>query len=194
MELPQEVQSFFEANKDNAEFIQYLDTINPITNRLESILNSEDGKKLIQPKLDQHFTKGLETWKQNNLSKLVNEELIKLNPPKTEAEKKLMELESKFNMIEKEKNREAQKNKALKLLSTNGYGDLADYVENYIGEDDETTTQGLNKFTELIKKISETTEKKIYKDNGRNVDTGSNRSVFTSKDPYELSKQIYNQK
>lgn len=41
---------------------------------------TDEGKKFMQPLLDRHFTKGLETWKANNLEKLVNEKYEQLHP------------------------------------------------------------------------------------------------------------------
>ena len=46
----------------------------------EQFIQSPEGMKLLQPKLDRYFTKGLETWKQNNLEKIVNQEIEKRNP------------------------------------------------------------------------------------------------------------------
>ncbi|MFA9422074.1 MAG: DUF4355 domain-containing protein [Sedimentibacter sp.] len=48
--------------------------------QLKKWLVTEEGKKFFQPTLDRHFTKGLETWKTNNLEKFVNEKYEQLHP------------------------------------------------------------------------------------------------------------------
>ena len=43
--------------------------------RVTAYLDTDNGKKLIQPKLDSHFSRSLETWKSNQLDMLVNEKI-----------------------------------------------------------------------------------------------------------------------
>ena len=59
---------------------------------IENYLQNSEGQKLMQPKLDKYFNKGLETWKQNNLEKLIDEEAaltfkkaISIEPKQTEG-------------------------------------------------------------------------------------------------------------
>lgn len=60
----EELRAFIEANKDNQEVQSYLKGLNPITPEgVTSFLDTEAGKKILQPRLEQHFTKGLEAWK-----------------------------------------------------------------------------------------------------------------------------------
>ena len=40
------------------------------TDGVESFLNTDEGKKMLQPKLDTNFAKGLDTWQKNNLDKI----------------------------------------------------------------------------------------------------------------------------
>lgn len=54
---------------------------------------------------DSHLSKGIETWKSNNLEKLIQAEMLKKNPELTPAELKIAELEKKFEEMEKAKNR-----------------------------------------------------------------------------------------
>jgi NH3-dependent NAD+ synthetase len=54
--------------------------------------NSEDGKKLLQSLSDNRVTRGIDTWKQNNLDKLVEEEIGKRFPPETEEKKETSRL------------------------------------------------------------------------------------------------------
>lgn len=60
---------------------------------VEKWLQTEEGKRFIQPKLDQYFTKGLQTWQEKNLNKIKEEER---NAVKQELEKQIQELNSKL--------------------------------------------------------------------------------------------------
>lgn len=71
---------------------------------LEFLATNEEAKKWFQKKLDSHFSKGLETWKQNTLPKIIKEfEASKVDP----HERRLSELQ---NSLETKR-----KIKALKL-------------------------------------------------------------------------------
>ena len=63
-----------------------------------------------------NIIKGIETFKQNNLSKLVEEEMKKLNPQLDPKDLKLQELQNKFETLEKEKVRETLMNKGFKKV------------------------------------------------------------------------------
>ena len=81
-----EVKKYLEENKDTDEVKSLFTGFIP-KDQLESYLDSEEGKKLLQPRLDKYFTKGLETWKANNLKKEVEAEINKRFPPETEEAK-----------------------------------------------------------------------------------------------------------
>ena len=38
---------------------------------VEAFLETDEGRRLLQPRLDKYFTKGLKTWQDNNLEKEV---------------------------------------------------------------------------------------------------------------------------
>ena len=69
---------------------------------IENYLGNSEGQKLMQPKLDKYFNKGLETWKQNNLEKLIDEEIAKRYPEETPEMRKIKELEQKLAEKERE--------------------------------------------------------------------------------------------
>lgn len=52
---------------------------------------------------DKHFNKALETWKANNLDKIVQAKMLENNPQLSPAELKIQELEKKFADMEKAK-------------------------------------------------------------------------------------------
>jgi len=137
-------------------------------------LESDVGKKILQKRLDTHFSKSLETWKENNLEKIVSEELSKKMPTETEEQKQLKELTLKLTKMEQEKNRESLKNKALTLATKKGLPtDLVDY---FIGADESQTEANLEKLeTVFTQSLSQAIEGKL-KDSGRKPEPSKNLS------------------
>ncbi|MEC1772829.1 DUF4355 domain-containing protein [Schinkia azotoformans] len=144
----EEIKVFFESNKDNEDVKNYLQGLSKVTaDGVTTFLESDEGKKLLQPKLDSYFTKGLSTWKENNLQKLIDEEVSKKLPSETPEQKQLKELQQKLVQMEQEKTRESLKNKALSIASEKKLPtSLIDFL---IGQDEETTTSNLSKLEEV---------------------------------------------
>lgn len=161
-----EVKKFFETSKDNQEVSDYLAGLKKVTpEETNAFLETEDGKKLLQPRLDKYFTKGLETWKEKNLAKIVDEEYAKRNPPETPEAKKLRELEQKLNATERARLLEVQRNKAISYATQKGLPiALVDLV---ISDDDNVLNANL---ATLEKAWTEQLEAKVaerFKDGGR---------------------------
>lgn len=153
------VKQYFEANKESEEVQQFTKSlVNP--NLVESYLSSEDGKKIIQPKLDKHFTKGLETWKQNNLQSIIDAEINKKFPAETEEQKQLRALQQKLEAIENEKAFATVKTEAMKELNTKGLPvGLVDYL---VTNNLEETRDRINSFsTEFSNAVKEEVDKRL---------------------------------
>lgn len=142
-----DVKQFIEENKDNEEVKNYIGGF--ITSgRVEEFLNSDDGKKLLQPKLDSYHSKSLESWKMNNIEKLLDAEVKKRFPAKDEREIEVEKLRLEVEKMKQEKLHETLKNKALtyateKKLPVN----LVDY---FLGADEEGTIKNLNSLEEVF--------------------------------------------
>ena len=174
----EEIKAFFEANKDNEEVKNYLQGLTKVTaDGVTTFLESDEGKKLLQPKLDSYFTKGLDTWKNNNLQKLIDEEVSKKLPSETPEQKQLKELQQKIVEIEQEKTRETLKNKALSIASEKKLPtSLIDFL---IGQDEETTTSNLSKLEEVWNSQLQVLVDEKLKSSGTTPKDGDKPLVFT---------------
>ncbi|MEA4926312.1 MAG: DUF4355 domain-containing protein [Syntrophomonadaceae bacterium] len=154
-----EVKSFMEQNAQNEEVLGYIKGfITP--DRVISFLETEEGKKLIQPKIDGHFTKGLETWKTNNLNKLIDEEIAKRNPTETPEQKQIRELTERLNTKEAQEKKQILMNKG--LLKADEKKLPKELVSFFLGDDEETTNANLSKLEEIFNKhITETVEQRL---------------------------------
>ena len=108
---------------------------------IENYLQNSEGQKLMQPKLDKYFNKGLE--------KLIDEEIAKRYPEETPEMRKIKELEQKLAEKEREAVRKELTIKAQQLASEKGLPtDLATY---FIAENEELTIENIEKFDSAYK-------------------------------------------
>jgi len=154
MEL-KDVKAFLETNKDNEEVKNYLSELSKVTSEgVENYILTEEGKKWLGRHQDSFFTKGLETWKKNNLKKIVDEEIKKRNPGETEEQKKIRELEERLNQKEAAEKRQILLNKSLQIASEKKLPvEILDY---FLGEDEESTMKNIEKLETVLNKQIET--------------------------------------
>lgn len=183
-----EIKALIESNKDNTEVNTYLQGLNPLTtDKVASFLDTEDGKKVLQPKLDGHFTKGLETWKTKSLPSIIDEEVKKRNPDETPEQKRIRELEDKINQSEKRSTRETLKVKVLNSLTEKGLP--TKLLDLLIGEDEMTTESNIATL-ESVFNVAVTAEvEKKFKDGGRIVHK-SKDGEYDGKNPWK--KESFN--
>lgn len=147
----EEIKNFIESNKDSEEVKGLLSTYQtPITlDTVKSYLEKEaDGIAFLQSYTDKKVTQGITSYKQNNLQKLIEEEIAKRNPQKSAEQIKMEELQREIAAMKKES---ALKDLKLKftdeLVSKNMLG-FSDYL--LTGEDEETVKNNIAKFEELL--------------------------------------------
>jgi len=173
----EEIKAWLLANKDNADVKTYLGELStPTVEGVEGFLDTEAGKKVLQPRLDQNFTKGLNTWKEKNLSTLVAQEVAKQNPSKTPVEIALEELQKKYDDSEKAGKRKELMNTAIKKANEKGLP--VDLLDFFVSDDEETTTANLAKLEETYNKAVQASVENKFKQGGRNFNNdGSNNKA-----------------
>lgn len=159
-----EIKAFIETNADKEEVKSYVSGL-VTQDRVESFLETDDGKKLLQPKLDSYFTKGLDSWKNNNLQKLVDEEHKKKYPEKSEKDLELEKLRADFEAMKNEANKKELTIKSTKIAQDKSLPlDILDY---FIGKDETETTDNLTKleksFNKAVEKVVDERLKGGYK-------------------------------
>lgn len=168
----EEVKKFFEENKEDEAVKGYLEELQTVSaDKVEGFLKTYEGKKLLQPILDKNFNKGLETWKTNNLEKLIDDEVKKRNPGQTPEQ---LEIEKLKKQIEDEKSartREALVNKALKVSKEKNLPD--GIVDFFIGPDEETTLSNLDHLETVFNKAVTDAVNVKFKESGRNPEQGT---------------------
>lgn len=172
-------------------------TLDAFKSKLESDSNF---KSFMDSEKDKHSKKSFETWKANNLQKLIddkaNEKYLELHPedkPKDPIMIQLLE-ENKQNKVkleqmEKEKLRETLVNKALKVATEKKLPlELIDFI---IGDDEVTTMTNLEKVANIFSTHDIALKAEILKDNTYVPPVGGPSTTENPwcKDHYNLTMQ-----
>jgi hypothetical protein len=160
IESLKEIEEYIRANAETNEVQAFVGQFRSQLDRdnVVNYLESEQGRALKQSIVDKAAQAAIDTYRERHLPKDVETELLKRNPPKSEAEKRLAEVERELESMRAERMREAMKNSTIKSLSEKDeilgrYAPiLADVV---IGGTEEETTTRVNTITEVILKAAQ---------------------------------------
>ncbi|PJH91860.1 DUF4355 domain-containing protein [Bacillus sp. SN1] len=184
----EEVKKFLEENKENEEVKAFVGELSAVSaDKVEGFLETDEGKRFIQPRLDSHFTKSLDTWKANNLDALVDAKVKELYPEETEEQKRIRKLEKELKDQKTAAQREKLLNKAVSYASEKQLP--ADVVEFFLGEDEESTMKNLGAFEEKYNAALQKAIESKFQENGRDVQSGSNEPTNQSLDISSLAAE-----
>lgn len=153
----------------------------------EYLNTNNDGKLFMQSLIDSKITKAIETYKNNSVPKLIDEEINKRFPAETAEMKKIKELESKYNASILEANKIKLKNIGLTTAQANNIP--IEFVDYLIGDDEESTVSNVSKFKDIFNLAVESQVNSKFSDNGRDMDANSKsrKDNFT---PAEIAKMM----
>lgn len=187
----EEVKSFFEEHKDDKEVKDYLNGLKTVSvDDVKGFLDTEEGKRFIQPELDRYHSKGLESWKEKNLEDLIEQEVRKRNPEQSEEQKRISALEQELEKRDAEAKREKLRSNALgKAQELNLPTSL---VDRFLGDSDEDTEQNLKTLKETFDKYVQKGVESKFKSSGRDVKESRNQDLDPSnvKSIEEMAKEI----
>ena len=130
------VKEFLEQNKEKEEVKSYLEELSAVSaDKVSGFLDTDEGKKILQPRLDEQFSKSLNTWKTNNLQKHVDEKVKELYPEKDPLELKVANLEKQLAMKEM---------RSFAMDKAHKEGLPLELVDLVMGEDQEKTSSNLD--------------------------------------------------
>lgn len=142
-----EVKNALEGFKDTQDYKDYIAGL-VTDDSVRTYLDTDAGKKLIQPIVDQNFTKGLETWKSNNLSALVDTEVAKRNPGKDPKDIEIEKMQQQIAELQEADTKKALTIKAQSIAAAKKLP--SDLVSYFIGSDEETTTSNIDTFSKTF--------------------------------------------
>jgi membrane-bound lytic murein transglycosylase len=188
MEL-QEAIKLIKENKDSKEVQELAKEFNPLANiTKDNVGELVEKNDVLKSYRDQYFTKSLETWKENNLNKIVEEKVKERVPEESEEQKQIRELKEMVENERKARKRESLKNYVISELNNEELPlDPADYL---IGEDEEQTKTIVEKYKEAIKKDRKKTSEQLLKQNGREpADTEGKEGTITKEQATKIAKE-----
>jgi hypothetical protein len=166
----QAIRAFLETNKDQADVQSFLGELSAVSpDKVKGFLQTDEGKRIIQPELDRYHAKGLESWKANNLQKLVDDKVKELNPDKSPVEIELENLKRDLEAKDKAAQRLALKNKALAVTSEKKLSVDDKILERFIADDEEGTLSNLEALEAFAKAQYQAGVENVYKTNGRDI-------------------------
>lgn len=190
MEL-QDIQKFIEENKDNEDVQNYIKGFFT-EDGVNSFLETDEGKKYLQPRLDKYHAKGLDTWKKNQLQKIIDEEVAKRNPAETEQEKQIRELQQKLKEVETDNLKKELTNKAIEVLTENKIP--AKFASFLIGDSEDSTLANIDIIKEIWSKEVQNSVDERFKNVSTTVTKTSTIEPNTNLSPRDKIAMAYGNK
>ncbi|WP_139692540.1 DUF4355 domain-containing protein [Sporolactobacillus terrae] len=187
-----EVQQFITDNQDNDEVQAYLSGLNPINvDKLQKFVSEdENGKKWFDSERDKFTSKSIETWKSNNLEKLLESKIKERFPEDDPKDIELKNIKAQLAQMQQEKTHETLLNKATKIANEKHLPlNLIDY---FVGSDEDSTNSNLTKLEEVWNSsLSSAIEAKL-KDSSYTPPAGGQLTAFTKEQIAKMSPQEIN--
>jgi hypothetical protein len=121
-----EVKEFLKANAKDEKVSAFIaGLVPPVTGEtVKPFLETDDGKRLLQPMLDKRVTEALKTYKEGHfedeVKAAVATEILRLNPKETEEQKRLREVEGKLSQAEAKAKRAELHRQGMEVLTKEG--------------------------------------------------------------------------
>lgn len=153
---------------------------------VQHYLNTDEGKRLLQPMLDRYHSKGLEAWRTNNLQKLIDEGISKANPQETPEQKAVRELKAELDSMRKAATLEAVKNKA--IVHANDKKLPLEFIDILVEEDEKVTFDKLNLiesvFNTHVQRLVDEEVKKRLGESSQRITGNDNKNVVVTKEMF----------
>lgn len=164
----EEVKNFINDNKESEDVKSYLQDLNKVNvEGIEKyVTEDEEGKKWFDSVKDKHFNKALDTWKSNNLTKLIDDEVKKKFPSKDEKDIEVDNLKVEIEKMKQEKLHEVLTSKAIKIASDKNLP--LNLVDFFIAQDEDATVNNLKVLEESFNKEVQKAVEKRLKNEGYN--------------------------
>ena len=158
----------------------------------KKFMETDEGRKILNPMFDKRVSTAIETWKTNNIDKVVNDELVKRGFVQTDEQKKMMELENEIASIRKEKEMAEKRAIALAELNANGLNaTLADYIPH---DSEESIRNGVTTFKSILDDlVAQEVKKKTAGTGAKPQGVNQPQPQLTTKDVMKMSYRERNQ-
>lgn len=157
----EEIGQFFKAEKDDEKVKAFIATLAPAVTAetVKPFLETEDGKRMLQPVIDKRVTEALKTYKEGHFDDEVKaevaKEILKRNPKETDEQKQLRELSDKITKTEAKAKRDELLRKGMAVLTEKNIPSW--WIDQFTGN----TIEELTVFADQVQKSYGEREEKV---------------------------------
>jgi hypothetical protein len=157
----EEVGEFFKANAKDEKVVAFIASLAPAINAevVKPFLETDDGRRLLQPMLDKRVTEALKTYREGHfedeVKAAVAAEILRLNPKETEEQKRLREVESKLTQAEAKAKRAELHRQGMEILTRENIPSW--WIDQFTGN----TIEELKVFADQVKNSYMERENKV---------------------------------
>lgn len=177
----EEFKVFYNENKDKEEVISFVQGLNPLTlDRIKAfVAEDKDSKSWLDSEKDKYYQKAFKTFQDNgNLEKMINDEVKKRFPDKSEKDIELEKVKAELEKIKTDAFRKELANKAIKTLNEKKLP--LDIVDLLVSQDEESTNKNIETLEQVFSTHIETLVNERLK-TGYTPPKGDNKNVDISK-------------
>lgn len=181
----EEVKKYLEENKETEEIKSYLDSfkVNPTLEVFKDLVTSDSNfMSFMDSEKDKHLSKGLETFKTNNLQKLIDEKVKELYPEEDPKDSEMKKLQQKIEQMEKDSRRKELTNLALKKVTEKKLP--TDLIELLVASDEESTLNNIESFEKVFGERIESMISQKMKDNAYEPPANNTKFDNITKDDF----------
>jgi aspartyl/asparaginyl-tRNA synthetase len=156
-----EIKEFLKVNATDEKVKAFVAELSPAINAesAKAFLDTDDGKRLVQPIVDRRVGDALKTYKEGHyddeVKAAVAVEILKRNPKETEEQKRIREIEGKLTEAEAKAKRAELKRQGMEVLTQNGVPSW--WIDQFSGN----TIEELTVFADQVKKSYSEREDKV---------------------------------
>jgi len=174
------IDEFKKWAKDNpTEFQELVQASLTVDLIQEFTSTNKAGRSWLDSQKDQHHQKALETWKANNLDKIVTAEINKKHPPENPLQAELAAIKAEWEKEKTARAREALKNQALTIATAKKLP--IELIDHFVGTDETTTAANLAALEKVWTDGLAAAAKEKFKEHGRTPHIGGQDN---SKNPW----------
>lgn len=188
-----EIKSYLETNKDDEEVKTFVASLNPISldKVKEFVVKDKDTSSWFESERDTYSEKKLNTWRQNNLQKLIDEEMKKKNPNLDEKDLKLQEFQKEIEEMKKENLRKDIKNQLFQELTSKKLP--TEMIDLLMNDNLETSKGNIALLEKVLQTYSKTVREEILAEGSytprKNFNSNTNVNPY-AKETFSLTQQM----
>lgn len=183
----QEIVDYLELNKESVDVKTFVQGLNPITlDTIKTFVGTDrDGKSWFDKEKDIHANKVTDTFKKNDLPKILSDKIKELYPEADPRDVRIKELEDKYNQKEAAEKRQILLNKG--ILHADAKKLPKELVEFLIGDSEESTIANLDKLETIFNPYVTLQVESRLKD-GYKPSSNTNTSTGITKEDFNKMK------